>query len=368
MTATPRFITAQVKDGDVELASMDDPTVYGPVFHRLTFGEAISRRLLCDYRIAIIGIDDETIYRQVKRRGLLTIDGETITDAHSLAAELGLLKAADEFNLRRVITYHNKLAPARRFGHSLQATYDWMTPETHSNRRLWTAHVSGTMMASQRHRILDQLRDSSVDSIGVVTNVRCLAEGVDVPAIDGISFIDPRRSTVDVVQAVGRAIRQAPDKSVATIVLPVFVDSQTAPEVAMTHPSFEAVWQVLKAIRAHDEEIAEALDRLRRELGHHRLSQAVIPRLVVDMPSSVDVSFIRALSIRVVELATASFEFWLGLLDRFVDREGHANVSASHWESGHKLGSWVSQQRTDFNRGFLVESRRDRLEEFPGWV
>ena len=102
---------------------------------------------------------------------------------------------------------------------------------------------------------------------GLLTNARCLAEGVDVPTLDGVAFIDPRRSEVDIVQAVGRAIRLADDKTVGTVVIPVFIDTDEDPEIALDDSAFKPVWDVIKALRAHDDELGKQLDELRRELG-----------------------------------------------------------------------------------------------------
>src|SRR6185312_1710287 len=131
----------------------------------------------------------------------------------------------------------------------------------------WAGHVDGKMTAKERGQHIDKLRHIGADERGLLSNARCLTEGVDVPALDGVIFVDPKRSEVDIVQAVGRAIRRAPDKKQGTIIIPVFMSDDDDPEAILADSSFETVWWVIKALRLHDEELAEQLDYLRMDTG-----------------------------------------------------------------------------------------------------
>ena len=126
---------------------------------------------------------------------------------------------------------------------------------------------------------------------GLLANARCLAEGIDVPTLDGVAFIDPRRSEVDIVQAVGRAIRLAPDKTVGTIVIPVFIGTDEDPEIALDDSAFKPVWDVIKALRSHDEELGEQLDELRRQLGRQRQRPRLPGKIHLDLPARVESRF-----------------------------------------------------------------------------
>jgi predicted helicase len=150
------------------------------------------------------------------------------------------------------------------------------------------------MTSGERDRRLNQLRAVSDGERAVLSNARCLAEGVDVPTLDGVAFIDPRRSQVDVVQAVGRAIRKAEDKTVGTVVIPVFVDEEGDAEQALEASEFDRVWQVVRALRDHDEVLAEELDEVRRELGRTGTLGQRPGKLVLDLPTTVGESFARA--------------------------------------------------------------------------
>ncbi|AQT80276.1 hypothetical protein B1R94_14905 [Mycolicibacterium litorale] len=275
MTATPRYFTGRIvreaKEADYEVASMDDEAKFGTVFHRLPFGEAIERELLTDYQVAVVGVDDAT-YREWAERGELVVldGGGRKTDARTLAGQIGLAKAMKKYDLHRTITFHSRVKRASDFARSMPEVLAWMPPRQRPKGPLWADFASGEMSAGDREIRLRHLAALDVGERGVLANARCLAEGVDVPTLDGVAFIDPRRSEVDIIQAVGRAIRKSSDKTVGTIVIPVFIDTDEDPEAALDASVFKPVWDVIKALRAHDEELGEQLDELRRNLGRCR--------------------------------------------------------------------------------------------------
>jgi predicted helicase len=373
MTATPRYFTGRIlreaKEADLEVASMDNTAVFGPVFHRLGFAEAIQRKLLTDYRVIVVGVDDAT-YRDWAQRGELVIrDDDKKTDARTLAGQIGLAKAMRLYDLHRTISFHSRVKRAREFANSMPEVIAWMPARQRPKGHLWSKHASGEMPAGDRYVLLQHLtRLDDDDERGLLANARCLAEGVDVPTLDGVAFIDPRRSEVDIVQAVGRAIRLADDKTVGTIVIPVFVDTDEDPEAALDNSAFKPVWDVIKALRAHDDELGMQLDQLRRELGRRRGRLRLPENIRFDVPAHVSPSFARAFDVRLVQETTAKWEFWFGLLEAFIAERGHSFVPQRHAVNGHRLGPWVAFQRTSSNRGILRADRRQRLDELDGWV
>ncbi|WP_373235098.1 DEAD/DEAH box helicase [Mycobacterium marinum] len=372
MTATPRFFTGRVikaaGDEDLEVASMDDETLFGRVFHRLGFSEAIRRDLLTDYQVAIVAVDDATYRAYADKGTLVTRDGEEITDARSLAGQIGLAKAMRKYDLRRVISFHSRVARAQQFTTEMPAVIDWMPARQRPSGGLWSRYASGAMTAGERHVLLQHLRRLDDGERGLLANARCLAEGVDVPTLDGVAFIDPRRSEVDIVQAVGRAIRKADDKVVGTIVIPVFIDTEADPEVALDDSVFKPVWDVIKALRAHDDDLAEQIDTLRREMGRRGGVPRLPDKIHLDVPVHVGAEFARAFDTRLVEQTSPPWEFWFGLLQRYVDEHGTALVLQSHvTDDGYRLGSWVTIQRSLRSKGRLSPGRQQLLDGLPGW-
>ncbi len=372
ITATPRFFTGRVikaaGDEDLEVASMDDETLFGRVFHRLGFSEAIRRDLLTDYQVAIVGVDDATYRAYADKGTLVTRNGEEITDARSLAGQIGLAKAMRKYDLRRVISFHSRVARAQQFTIEMPAVIDWMPARQRPSGGLWSRYASGAMTAGERHVLLQHLRRLDDGERGLLANARCLAEGVDVPTLDGVAFIDPRRSEVDIVQAVGRAIRKADDKVVGTIVIPVFIDTEADPEVALDDSVFKPVWDVIKALRAHDDDLAEQIDTLRREMGRRGGVPRLPDKIHLDVPVRVGAEFARAFDTRLVEQTSPPWEFWFGLLQRYVDEHGTALVLQSHvTDDGHQLGSWVTIQRSLRSKRRLCPGRQKLLDGLPGW-
>ena len=373
MTATPRIYSSSSKkaaeDANFEYASMDDPAKFGDVFHRLKFSEAIERKLLTDYQIVIIGVDDATYQNWAERGTLVNLDGTKMdTDARSLAGQIGLAKAMAKYDLQRIITFHGRVNSAKKFAASMPAVLDWMPADQRPNGALWSKFASGTMSAGERHVLLQHLKRLDDGERGLLANARCLAEGVDVPALDGVAFIDPKRSEVEIVQAVGRAIRKSESKTIGTVVIPVFINTDDDPEIALRDSVFKPVWDVVKALRSHDDELGSQLDELRRELGRQR-GRLRLPAKICDddLVETVGANFARAFELRLVEQTTASWQAWYGLLEQFVGDAGHARVQASYIVDGYKLGAWVSDQRIHYGQGILVAERQRRLEELPGW-
>ncbi len=375
-TATPRYYTGRVKqeadEKDYEIASMDDRQSFGPVFHRLSFGEAIERDLLADYQVLVIGVDDPMCRELAEIGSLVTLDGNTTTDARTLSSQIGLVKAIRDRDLHRVITFHSRVASASKFVHTLPDVIKWTPEHKRPSGEVWTEHVNGKMNAGQRGQRIDKLRHLGSNERGVLSNAKCLAEGVDVPALDGVAFIDPKRSAIDITQAVGRAIRKvrgAKTQKVGTIVIPVYVASTESPEATLEKSVFEPVWSVVRALREHDDVLAEQLDELRRSLGRQATTRLELPsRLLIDLPQQLGLNFAHAFNVRLVERTTANWEFMCGLLECFTKREKHARVHAHYKEGEFKLGIWVSQQRTSKKTGKLSKDRIQHLEALPGWV
>lgn len=374
MTATPRYFTGRLikeaKEAEYEIASMDNEEAFGPVLHKLPFSEAINRDLLTDYQVVVVGVDDAT-YRDWAERGeLVVLDGGTPlkTDARSLAGQIGLAKAMRKYDLHRTITFHSRVHRARHFAASMPHVLDWMPARQRPRGRLWSDYASGEMTAGDREIRLRHLATLDEGERGLLANARCLAEGVDVPTLDGVAFIDPRRSEVDIVQAVGRAIRRSENKTVGTIVIPVFIADEDDPQLALDDSAFKPVWDVIKALRSHDEELGEQLDELRRSLGRTGKRIRLPDKIHLDIPAKVGADFAAAFDVRLVERTTVSWEFWFGLLQSFADETGHARVNSDFSTDGYRLGAWVANQRAKYGRNTLSAHHVEMLESVAGWT
>jgi hypothetical protein len=371
MTATPRYFTGKVKrvakEREFEVASMDDPQLFGPEFFSLGFPEAIDRDLLCDYQVVIVGVDHETYRNYAKNGEVVTADGKE-TDARTLAAHIALAKAMKRYDLSRVISFHSRVKRAKEFAADFPSVVKWLPGQARPKGEIWSEHISGKMTTDKRNVLLRTLRKLGAEERGLLCNARCLTEGVDVPTLDGVAFVDPRRSQIDIVQAVGRAIRKADDKTVGTILIPVFIASIEDPETELATSEFERVWAVISALRDHDEDLAESLDECRRQHGRRRVPGKPPPKIKFDLPRTVGAAFSQAFEARLLERTTANWEFWYGVAQSFASREGHSLVPAKHIEEGQKVGAWVSAQRNYYRKGQLSDERQALLEELPGWV
>jgi len=289
-------------------------------------------------------------------------------DAKSLGALIRVLKAFRKFDVNKTITFHSRIKKSKDFAKELASTADVLANEAHFPGQIWTRYVSGEMSNGEREDILDEFTRQS-GGPAVVSNATCLGEGVDVPTIDGIAFIDPKRSQIDIVQAVGRAIRKSKIDKPGTIIMPVFIKQGKEPEAVLQASDFKDVWAVVNTLRDHDARLAEEIDSVRLGLGREG---AVVGRrpdtIVFDLPAGVSQGFVQAFDARLVDRCSSSFYFWLGLLQNYAAREGDAVVPVSYREGDFRLGQWVHDQRIAYRRGKLSADRIAALKAIDGWV
>ena len=279
-TATPRIYTSAAQsraaaNRALEVYSMDDERVYGPVFHHMAFSEAIEGDWLTDYRVIILTLKPgqvsvalENLLATEKESGLNLDDAVKLLGCwDALADPEGVLSdrnvTGDQHNpLLRAITFTNTIKTSKMVETHWQDVVDIVRRQTDEKHQasllpLAVQHVDGTQNSLDRQRKLAWLQtEETDDQIGcrVLTNARCLTEGVDVPALDAVLFLSPRKSQVDVVQAVGRVMRKAEDKQMGYIILPVVISEDEDPTQALdNNKTFQVVWSVLRALRSHDD-------------------------------------------------------------------------------------------------------------------
>lgn len=374
-TATPRTYSTNVKkaagERGIDVVGMDDETVFGTVLYSLPFGEAIKRGLLTDYQVVIIGVDDPTIAAWIEKRELVKTESGIETDTESLAAQIGLLKAFRDYDLRRVISFHSRVKRAEQFAKDILNVVDWIDKEHKPVGAIRTDFVSGEMATDMRRIKLSQLKSLAPQERGLLTNARCLSEGVDVPSLDGVAFIDPRSSQIDIIQAVGRAIRLNANKTAGTIILPVFIEAGMDAVSCIEASNFKPIWEVLNALKAHDDVLADELDHIRTEMGRKGKSNVApntLSKIHLDIPAWIDPSFGISLRTYLVEKVTESWDFWYGLLEDYIDHTGSSRAPHQYTTSnGFKLGAWLSNQRTMCKAGKLSQIRQDKLSSLPNW-
>ncbi|MGW7263520.1 DEAD/DEAH box helicase [Streptomyces sp. NPDC054842] len=280
MTATPRVYSddtkQEAKGASAAVASMDNEAQYGPEFHRLGFGKAVEQGLLTDYKVLILTIDEGVVAKTLQE-GLAGGDSELrIDDAakiigcwNALAKRTGTFAdgsgfGKDDAPMKRAVAFSRSIADSKaimeRFNEVVDAYDDADDDVLHCE----VEHVDGTFNTLRRNRLLDWLKqDPGPSNARILTNARCLSEGVDVPSLDAVLFLNPRNSVVDVVQSVGRVMRVAPGKNYGYIILPVAVPAGMTPEKALAdNQRFKTVWQVLQALRAHDDRFNATVNQI----------------------------------------------------------------------------------------------------------
>ena len=370
-TATPRYFGKAIKDEanarSVDVIGMDNEEIFGPVVHKLSFGEAIQRELLTDYQVVIVGVDEPMVKEWIDNYEIVSANPDKQHDARTLAAKIGLIKAIKDYDLERVISFHSSISRARDFSEELPEIVEMIEAEHRPSGKFLSNYVSGEMTAGDRRKKIEDLKKLEGFDRGILTNARCLSEGVDVPSLDGVAFIDPKGSQVDIIQAVGRAIRKvrgAAVQKIGTIVIPVFIEDGDDPEASIEASTFKPVWDVLKALKAHDEELDKKLNAYRTNMAKNasQSKEDISDKVIFDLPLNVGTEFAGALRTVLVEATTASWEFWFGLLETFKATEGHCRVPVGFKLNGHALYQWVEDQRERHVQGKLPNLRIEKLE------
>ena len=286
MTATPRIYSddtkGKAKDADAELCSMDDPAIFGEELHRLGFGESVSKGLLSDYKVLVLAVDEKYVSKTFQRQIADANNEMNLEDAVKITGCWnGLAKRLDQAtafeaklqddtgHMRRAVAFSRSIKDSKAFTQKFAqiiAAYRESHPDEESLLHCQLDHVDGTYNALRRNALLDWLKaPSSPNNCRVLSNARCLSEGVDVPALDAVIFLNPRNSVIDVVQSVGRVMRKAEEqgKKYGYIILPIGIPADMPPEEALKdNEKYKVVWQVLQALRAHDDRFNATVNQI----------------------------------------------------------------------------------------------------------
>lgn len=363
-TATPRHYDVRKKDreGDSTLVySMDRPEVYGPVVHTLSFAEAARRGIICDYKVVISVVTSAMVDDHLLRKGEVIVGGDAVK-ARQVALQIALQKAVEKYGVSRIFTFHGSVKAARSFTSEDSEGISQHLPEFN------TLHVSGEMPTARREEQMKAFRQADK---AVMSNARCLTEGVDVPAVDMVAFISPRKSKVDIVQATGRAMRRSPDKEFGYVMVPLFVEqaANESIEEALKRTGYDDVWDLLGAMREQDDVLIDIIRQMQEDKGRTGgYNESRFSERVEVLGPSVSLETIReSISAECLDSLGVSWDEWFGRLLAFYAKEGHCLVPSTYkTQDGHRLGLWVSNQRATQNN--LAADRKCRLESISGWT
>ena len=289
MTATPRLYKEadqkRAKEQDAYLCSMDDENLYGQEFYRLGFGEAVDKNLLSDYKVLILNVEPGDVNTEVQV-ALSGLDAATQKEVNTddMAKLIGcinalskrsrydnkLLREIDPQPMHRAVAFCQNIKVSKAIKEAFNACRDSYFASLSSEERkglvrVEADHVDGSMGAAKREAKLSWLKNTRTDGYEchLLSNVRCLSEGVDVPSLDAVIFLAAKNSQVDVVQSVGRVMRRAEGKKYGYIIIPIVVPSDVDPEVALNdNKTYAVVWDILNALRAHDDRFNAMVNKI----------------------------------------------------------------------------------------------------------
>ena len=390
MTATPRLYDDNTKskaaEADATLCSMDDETLYGNEIYRIGFGEAVERGLLTDYKVLILTLNDKDIPPGVME--MLTKDQKEI-DTDDISKIIGTVNAlskqfigddevtkkSDPAPMKRAVAFCSNIETSKTISsvyNSASESYINQLPlDEQSNMVSPVAkHMDGTMTAPMRDQLLGWLKEDTTDNeCRIITNVRVLSEGVDVPSLDAVLFLSARNSQVDVVQSVGRVMRKSPGKKYGYIVIPVIVPSDVdANEALDDNKRYKVVWTVLNALRAHDDRFNATINKL--DLNKKKPNNILIGRPTYGfdedsnpIPAQESSEEYKKGSNLANQLALQFEQLQEVVYARMVEKVG----SRRYWEQWAKDVSIIAERQIE-RITFLVENRKEQRKAFDKFL
>lgn len=357
-TATPRHYDLSRVDEDTPIVySMDDEAIYGPKVHQLTFRKAVKLGIICDYEVLVSVVTNKML-------GITAIDtGEVLikdvrVPAKIVAYHMALVQAIKRYSIRKIFSFHPRVVDAEEFANG--------GPQSaihHLPRDFRVFHVNGEMTTAAREEKMNEFRHAKR---ALMSNVRCLTQGIDIPTVDIVAFLSKKRSLIDIVQATGRAMRRAPGKIKGYILVPLFVEQEHGEtlEEAVQRSDFREVWAVLNAMREQDEALTETMSRIRIERGEGEeddIPRDPTPDVVTVVGPRVDVEKLRdSIATICIDRLTPSWDEMYGRLLAFKKKNGHCRVPQVR---GEALGYWVADQRSFYKESSLSNERIALLEQ-----
>jgi superfamily II DNA or RNA helicase len=361
MTATPRIWDTPAPDELVPfmertpLATMDHREIFGPTVFELGMAEAIERGILADYQVILPIVDDTDLH------AILAAHHPGATAHHNglrnAAVQVAVLRAISEHQLRRVLVFHNRVAVAEAFAGSLPRTAREVG-EPLRVESLWARAIHSRQPGDWRRDLLDDFADPD-RACAVLSNVRVLNEGVDMPDVDAVVFADPRYSIIDAIQAIGRGLRQPPGAGKkTTLVIPVYLRRGADIADLLRDSAFASLLSLLQALRAHDESF---MDRI--ALPARSPSTAAEGRRIFYAQPERAAQLARALGLEITLPAIGSWEQALASATRYRARFGHLDVPAGYTDpDAFALGACLASLRLRHLLGRLPAEHKLALD------
>lgn len=274
-TATPKLYGTDAKkkaeENSIVISSMDDENLYGSVFYRLGFGDAISHDILTDYKLMVLAVDETVVQKDMQKSLADSENGLNIDDVGRIIGVWNGMIKRESFSdkvsgepMKRAIAFSRTIEDSKRLSQQFEnVVNNYLNSD--EGYSVNVRHVDGSMNALEKNEALDWLASDDIleDSARILSNVRFLTEGIDVPNLDAIIFLSPRKSQVDIVQAVGRIIRKFEGKDYGYIILPIVVPEGATPESILdNNKTYDVIWQVLNALRSVDERFEATINKL----------------------------------------------------------------------------------------------------------
>lgn len=384
LTATPRIwqerpphweVAEGVRDALPQemAASMDDEAVFGPVLYKLSLASAVSRKLLARYQIIVLELQDPVVTPERlmgEERRTEEVRGQRLG-----ALQTALLHTMAQHNLQTCITFHHRTIEAAAYAEGLERVAKRLhadQPERYP-ATIWADWLCGEHVPERRRGVLGGF--GSTARRAVLSNCRVLGEGVDIRAVDSVALLDPKGAPHDIVQAIGRALRQKPGEGkVASLIVPVFLQPGERPEDMFTSGSYRPLVKVLEGLRAHDEEAIELLaipQEPQKDVAQP--SEYIGPppeegedesRLLLRFAAPRDPVMVADwVSFNVIDTERQDWARGWAKLKEYTEREHHARVPYEHKEGAYPLGQWVAEQRRAYGAGQMNGRRAQRLEK-----
>lgn len=357
MTATPKVASSKLKakmgDEYELLCDMSKTEIFGDEAHSMSFGEAIQQNILVDYKIIGIGVTHKQVKEFIDKRRYVTEK----YDMKEIADNFALDIAMEKYSAFHAITFHSRVQTADDFA---KRHNNFFSPDVYAR------HVSGEHTTSRRAKVLTEFK---LHQKGIVSNARCLTEGVDVPIIDLIYFCDPKNSTIDIVQASGRALRKDRHgkKPIGYIVVPIYhhIDEDIEKEIEKK-PYFQNLIQVIRSLCDQDERLRAEIDDVAYEKGEKKSKRIEITYNDSEIEKIIkldglDKKVREYLFDQIIQKTKNNWNVRFKELTAFKEKHGTTDVSRKHDEE--ILRWWTQEQRNAYHQRNTVKLNHERIKK-----